>query len=159
MTLPMLVALDALVWGAWSAIVGYGFHRLPASTFASDGAVTRLRAWERSGHVYERLGIRRWKDRLPEAGAWFRAGVSKRSIGGRTADDVERFAAETRRAEHVHWTIPVIAPLFVLWNPGPLFAAMVVYALVANVPCVMVQRYNRARIERGRRRRRLASSS
>ena len=27
-------------------------------------------------------------------------------------------------------------------------ALMVVYALVANVPCLLIQRYNRARLER-----------
>lgn len=40
------------------------------------------------------------------------------------------------------------APFFFLWNPVALGAAMVVYALVANAPCLLVQRYNRARLLR-----------
>jgi glycosyl-4,4'-diaponeurosporenoate acyltransferase len=82
-----------------------------------DGLFTRLRAWERGGRVYERLGIRRWKDRLPEFGAVFRGGASKRYIPSRDTPHLARFAAETRRAEIVHWAIPLVTPLFALWNP------------------------------------------
>ena len=158
MSLVRVVAVDALAWAAWSATVGYVFHRLPATCFQADGPLTRLRPWERSGRAYQRLGIRRWKDKLPEAGALFPGGASKRSLGGASTADLERFAAETRRAESVHWTIPVITPALALWNPAPLAAAMAVYALAANLPCLMVQRYNRARIQRVTSRRRLAPS-
>src|SRR5690606_31478651 len=95
-----------------------------------------------------RLAIRRWKDRLPELGGTFRGGVSKRSLASRTTADLDRLVAETRRAELVHWAIPAITPLFLLWNPPALFAAMVAYAVVANVPCLVVQRYNRGRLQR-----------
>jgi glycosyl-4,4'-diaponeurosporenoate acyltransferase len=143
-----IVALDALVWAAWSATVGYAAHRLPLCRLDHDGPVTRLRAWERGGRVYERLGIRRWKDRLPEFGAVFRGGTSKRSLPSRDAPHLPRFAAETRRAEIVHWAIPLVTPLFVLWNPAWLVGVMVAYAVVANAPCLMVQRYNRGRLLR-----------
>jgi glycosyl-4,4'-diaponeurosporenoate acyltransferase len=58
------------------------------------------------------------------------------------------FAAETRRAEWVHWI--AAAPLLVMpaWNPGWLLAVMTGYAAAANAPFIAVQRYNRARIER-----------
>ena len=59
----------------------------------------------------------------------------------------------------MHWMILVIVPVFALWNPAPLVAAMVAYAVVANLPCVMVQRYNRARIERVTQRRRPARAA
>jgi glycosyl-4,4'-diaponeurosporenoate acyltransferase len=39
-------------------------------------------------------------------------------------------------------------PVFALWNPLGLFLAMVVFALTANVPCLVVLRYNRARLVR-----------
>ena len=58
------------------------------------------------------------------------------------------FAVETRRAEMVHWAIPLVTPVFVLWNPPWLFAAMVGYAVVANLPCLVIQRYNRGRVLR-----------
>lgn len=148
-----VVALDATVWAAWSTVVGYGAHRLPLRVLDHDTALTRLRRWERGGRAYERLHIRRWKDRLPELGAVFRGGVSKRALPSSGPADLRRFAAETRRAELVHWAIPLVTPVFLVWNPAGLFVAMVLYAVVANVPCLVVQRYNRGRllrlIERG----------
>jgi glycosyl-4,4'-diaponeurosporenoate acyltransferase len=143
-----VVLADSAVWAGWSAVVGYGAHRLPPRVVARDNRLTRLRSWERSGRAYEALGIRRWKDRLPEAGAVFGGGVSKRALPGRGADDLERFAAETRRAELVHWSIPLITPVFALWNPPALFAAMVAYSVLANAPCIAIQRFNRARLAR-----------
>jgi glycosyl-4,4'-diaponeurosporenoate acyltransferase len=149
-----IVALDALVWAVWSAAVGYTAHRLPMHRLEHDGPLTRLRSWEDCGRVYERLAIRRWKDRLPELGAVFRGGVSKRSLPSRESADLARFAAETRRAEIVHWAIPAVTPLFALWNPAWLVAAMAVYAVTANLPCLIVQRYNRGRLLRVLARRR-----
>jgi glycosyl-4,4'-diaponeurosporenoate acyltransferase len=143
-----VVALDALVWAAWSVVVGYAAHRLPLGLLDHDGPLTRLRSWERGGRAYERLGIRRWKDRLPEFGAVFRGGTSKRSLPSRDTPALVRFTAETRRAELVHWAIPLLAPVFAVWNPAWLFGAMVGYAVLANAPCLIVQRYNRGRLQR-----------
>jgi glycosyl-4,4'-diaponeurosporenoate acyltransferase len=153
MSLGTVVLADAAVWAAWSTVVGYTAHRTPAERLDHDGAFTRLRPWERNGRVYERIGIKRWKDRLPELGAVFRGGVSKRRLGTTDTAGLRRFAVETRRAEGVHWAIPAVTPVFVLWNPAWLVAAMAVYAVVANVPCLLVQRYNRGRLLRlvGRR--------
>ena len=105
-----IVLLDALVWAAWSAVVGYAAHRLPLRRLDHDAPFTRLRTWERGGRVYERVGIRRWKDRLPDFGAVFRGGASKRSLRSRDTPHLTRFAAETRRAEIVHWAIPLVTP-------------------------------------------------
>jgi glycosyl-4,4'-diaponeurosporenoate acyltransferase len=148
-----VVALDAATWAGWSAVVGYACHRMPARALDHDTALTRLRRWERGGRAYERVGIRRWKDALPEAGAIF-GGRSKQHLVGRDDDALRGYAGETRRAELVHWGIPAITPVFALWNPAPLLAAMVVYAVAANVPFLAIQRYNRARIERVLERRR-----
>lgn len=157
----LAVAIDAAVWATWSAVVGYAAHRLPLHRLAHDGPLTRLRPWERSGRAYERLGIRRWKDRLPEFGTVFRGGMSKRALPTRSTSDLARFVAETRRAEIVHWAIPAITPVFALWNPPWLLAVMAAYALVANLPCLLVQRYNRGRLLRvmDRRARRAGTAS
>lgn len=148
MGLATIVLIDAGIWAAWSAAVGYACHRLPADRLAVDGYITRLRGFERGGRVYEHIWVRRWKSRLPDAGGMFRGGVGKRHLPGRDRAGLEVLARETRRAELVHWLIPAIAPFFALWNPLWLFAAMVVYAVIANLPFLVVQRYNRARVLR-----------
>ena len=142
-TLPRwaIAATNVVAWGVFHATTGYAVHRLPAARLGHDGPVLRLRRWEREGRVYDRVRIKRWKDRLPEAGALFTAGVSKRSLGG----DLERFVVETRRAERGHWLAMACGPLAVLWNPPGGAIAMVAYGVVANAPFIAVQRYNRAR--------------
>ena len=55
---------------------------------------------------------------------------------------LERFVVETRRAEATHWLVLAAGPFFVLWNPWGLALVMVAYAVVANVPCLLIQRYN-----------------
>jgi glycosyl-4,4'-diaponeurosporenoate acyltransferase len=88
---------------------------------------------------------------VPEAGAVFAGGFAKRDL---RRGDLDRYLLETRRAEYTHWAILAAAPLFLLWNPPAVWLLMVAYAVVANVPCLLIQRYNRARLLRilGRRR-------
>lgn len=143
------VLVDVVVWVVGGFGAGYLAHRQPLSRLARDGWITRLRDFERDGRWYERrLRIKRWKDRLPDAGAFFAGGFSKRRLPGAGRRDLERFVCETRRAELTHWWVMGLAPWMFLWSPLWVGAVMVGYALVANVPCVLVQRYNRARLQR-----------
>jgi glycosyl-4,4'-diaponeurosporenoate acyltransferase len=148
------VLADCLAWACWSLAAGLAGSRLPAGVLSRDRWLFRIRPCERDGRRYERFGIRRWKDAVPEAGSWF-GGPSKRDLGGWDRTALDRFAVETRRAEAVHWVVLALTPFFVLWNPFGLFLAMVAYGVIANVPCIAIQRYNRARIERIRSRRAL----
>jgi glycosyl-4,4'-diaponeurosporenoate acyltransferase len=144
---PAVTAL-IVMWLVWSFGTGYVVHRL------SDARIERwrhrlaLRPWEHEGRVYERIGIRRWEDALPEAGALFRGGVSKRSIPAAADGGRLRFRRETVRAALVHWlSLVPIAWLFVLVPPVPA-SLNVVYALAVNAPCLVVQRFNRGRLDR-----------
>jgi glycosyl-4,4'-diaponeurosporenoate acyltransferase len=149
LTIGWTVVVDCIAWAVISVTAGYAGFRWPAERLARDGAVTRLRGFEDRGRWYERRwGIRSWKDRLPEAGAFFGDGFSKRGLRGRDAEHLERFVIETRRAELTHWAVLACGPLFFLWNPWGLGIVMVAYAVIANVPCIAVQRYNRARLQR-----------
>jgi len=153
------VALDVVVWAAWGVACGWLAHRLPASRTDHDTALLRARGWER--RLYEgALRVPRWQRRLPEAGAILAGGTDKRRLGGSSTASLEAYAAETRRAEIAHWLDACAAPLFAVWNPPGLVVAMVVYAGVANGPCIASLRYNRLRLDRvlaGRARRRAGS--
>lgn len=143
------VLVDCVAWTVIGVATGYAALRWPAARLEHDGRITRLHAFEDGGRWYQRRWhIRAWKDRLPEAGTIFGAGFSKRAIRTSDSQHLRRFVVETRRAELTHWAVLAFAPLFVLWNPRWLAAVMVVYAVVANVPCIAVQRYNRGRLER-----------
>lgn len=147
------VAADAAAWACVQVGAGYLAHRLPNRTLERDGWLLRERAWEGGGRFYVDVArIRRWKGLLPEAGAFFAGGVSKRSLGGRGANDLARLARETRRAELAHWLMMVPTPLFVAHNRPLLAPFMLLYALAVNIPCIAAQRYNRIRLRRARQR-------
>jgi glycosyl-4,4'-diaponeurosporenoate acyltransferase len=131
--------LNVLWWAVVHAGTGYGVHRLPVAALGRDTRWSRPRPWER--RAYERIGVRRWKDRLPEAGALFPGGVSKRDLRA----GVARFVVETRRAELGHWLAMLGGPVSALWNPALGAVLMVTYGVAVNAPFVVVQRYNRAR--------------
>lgn len=142
------VVVCVVVWFAASAGWGYLGHRLPVTRFDHDTWWSRLRGPERDGRLYERVGIRRWKDRLPEAGALYAGGFSKRDLRSRNRAHLERFAVETRRAEFVHWLVFATILVFPFLVIPVALAPNLVYAVVANLPFIAIQRYNRARLER-----------
>ena len=147
MSPTLTIAVDVLAWGAFHAATGYAAYRLDERRLTRDGWLLRPRRFERSGRWYRRwLRIDRWKDRVPEAGGLFRGGVSKRHLPAYDAAGLRLFARETRRAELAHWWAMCCGLLFVLWNP-PLAAALLIgYGVVANLPFIVIQRYNRFRI-------------
>ncbi|MGH9080172.1 MAG: hypothetical protein ACRDYE_08895, partial [Acidimicrobiales bacterium] len=116
--------------------------------FEVDRWLWRQRRLERGGRLYARLGVRRWKGRLPEAGGWFAGGFTKAQLASRDPAYLARFVRETRRAELGHWLAMAAAPGLLPWNPPAARVALVAYALASNLPCVATQRYNRARLRR-----------
>jgi glycosyl-4,4'-diaponeurosporenoate acyltransferase len=151
--LPLLVELsfwgtllaNVVAWAGFHAGSGYVAHRLPLARLQHDSWLLRPRRVEAGGRLYvRRLRIRRWKDHLPEAGALFEGGVSKRHVSG----DLDRFVAESRRAEYGHWLAIACSPAFALWNPLSGLVLMTAYSLLVNAPFIAVQRYNRQRAQR-----------
>lgn len=149
MNRAVLVAVDVVAWAAIHAATGYLVHRMPARCFERDTFLTRPRQVEADGALYVRvLRIKRWKRRLPEAGALFAGGFDKKRLTRRDPAYLETYVRETRRAELGHTLAAAAAPLFFLWNPWYVGVVMVGYAVVANGPCVASQRYNRLRLVR-----------
>jgi len=141
------LVVDVVAWTLLGLGFGYVANRVPEAWLACDRGLLRLAGFEAGGRWYERrLRIKRWKDLLPDAGAVFAGGRRKAGLVRPDRRALAALAVETRRAELVHAALLLTAPLFVLWNPWDLAAVMVVYAVVANVPCLLVQRYNRARL-------------
>jgi glycosyl-4,4'-diaponeurosporenoate acyltransferase len=146
---PLTVLLDVVAWGLIHAGSGYVAHRVPVRWLARDRWLFRERRVERGGRLYARtLRIGRWKDRLPEAGDLFAGGISKRHVTDAAAGGLDRFVAETRRAELAHWLAAAPGPLFALWNPPAVVPVMILYGLLVNLPFIAVQRYNRIRASR-----------
>ena len=143
-----LLPVNIVAWGLAHSLTGYAAHRLPEESCRRDNILTRIRNPERTERRCRRLGVHRWKDALPEAGAVFKGGVSKRRLVGTDTQGLNQFAAMTRRAEMAHWMAALVSPLFAVWNPAWIAAVMVAYGVGINTPFIAIQRYNRARLVR-----------
>lgn len=139
---------DIAAWGVIHAATGYAAHRLTPQWLARDYRLLRPLAFEQGGRWYRRrLRINRWKDAVPEAGALFAGGVSKRQLPALDKSGLELFVRETRRAELGHWWALLAGPVFVLWNPPAIAAVLIGYGIAINLPFIAIQRYNRFRTE------------
>lgn len=146
---PWAVGASALTWAGVSLTVGFLANQWSERWLDRLGPLTRLRRWERGGSFWQRwLRVRAWKDRLPEAGGFFAGGTSKRRISSRSTADLARFRRETVRAERVHWMILASTPLHLLWCRPSVMAGMVAFGVLFNTPFIVIQRFNRGRLER-----------
>jgi glycosyl-4,4'-diaponeurosporenoate acyltransferase len=138
----------ALNIGGWLVIqlgLAWLFTRMPATWFRPGAGC----GWEEGGRFYEQVfRIKQWKDRLPDAARWFGGGFAKGSLAGADPGYLRRFVCETWRGELCHWCAIACIPLFFLWNPWWGNWIIVAYAVAANLPCILVQRYNRLRFRR-----------
>lgn len=147
-SMPVTIVLDILAWLVIQFAISKWVTVLHSNRFNPNGWIFRPRQWERDGKTYEALGVKRWKDRLPDAAPWFKGGFAKAALVSRSREYLERFTIETCRGELAHWLAISAAPLFFLWNRPWVGWLMVAYALAGNLPCIIIQRYNRIRLSR-----------
>ena len=144
-----IMLLNALAWLVIQLGLAWTMTRIPAARFNPRSAWARLWPWEKSGRAYEKFfATKRWKDSLPDAASWFKGGFPKAELCVHTPDFLRQFLRETWRGELTHWLALLALPLFAIWNPGWGVAVNFIYAVAANFPCIIVQRYNRARFFR-----------
>ena len=116
---------------------------LPTAWLRYDRFPCRAWKWERGGKIYDKLGIRRWKDHLPDMSRIMRDMIPKKLGRCPTAADTRRLVLETCRAELVHWGLCLCAPViyFFWWSwVGVVLSALTV---ACNLPFILIQRYNR----------------
>lgn len=140
------ILLNVTIWPAIHFIAGYAASRRKRASFDPKRGIYRLNRLEADGKLYERLGVKRWKDRLPDFGDFFKPGFRKKELRSRNREYLETFYLETCRAEFAHWMTIACVPIFALWNEWWILSIMLGYALLANLPCIIIQRYNRARL-------------
>jgi len=148
------IGLSSLTWLVVSLAVGAWANGWSSARLTHTGPLTTLRRWERDGAQWQRvLRVSLWKDRVPEAGGLFDSTRSKRHVRSRATADLLSLRHETVRAERVHWLILASTSVHLLWCRPALAVSMVVFGLVLNVPFIVIQRYNRGRLDRVIRRR------
>jgi len=141
--------IDVIAWFLIHMGVSYIMSRQPLSSFNYDSWLYRKRNWEKNGKFYEKLfRLKSWKRRLPDGAAIFKNGFEKKHLKETNKDYFDSFIRETCRAELTHWIVFLFGPLFLIWNLWWVGIVMIVYATIANIPCIVTQRYNRIRLQR-----------
>lgn len=142
----LIITLNVFGWPLIQLSLARLFLLLPDRLFSSDTWLTREYPFEQDGQLYRRyLAIQHWKALLPDGAPWL-GGRPKKRIASRCPAALNTSALETRRGEAAHWCMLFCTPIFYLWNPLWACLIMTLYGLVANLPCILVQRANRIKL-------------
>ena len=134
------------VIGILAHVIG---EALPRRWFDASRFPYRAYAFERNGRFYEALGIRKWKNVLPDKSR-IAPGTYRKAIRGsaqqHSAAHMERLLQETCVAECVHWALLVISPILLFTMESPAAYVMTPLYGLSNLPYIMIQRDNRPRL-------------
>ncbi|MGY8644029.1 MAG: glycosyl-4,4'-diaponeurosporenoate acyltransferase CrtO family protein [Verrucomicrobiales bacterium] len=127
--------------------VSWLFVQMPGHWFRPDAFLFREKPGENGGLIYESLfAIRSWKNAMPDGAAWFNGGFSKKKFTSSDPNYIREFIIETCRGEMAHLAQFAVLTLLLLWNPWPANIVIIVYALLSNFPCTILQRHTRFRM-------------
>jgi glycosyl-4,4'-diaponeurosporenoate acyltransferase len=142
-----LTAVNVAVWLVLQLGIAAAGISMKSDRFARDTWYYEVRGWE-TGFYRRWLRIRQWKQMLPDGAPWVGGSFRKKALERRDPAYLRQLATETRRGEAAHWLMFACFPIFFLWNPPWARIVMAVYAAAANLPCIVVQRYNREAVRR-----------
>ena len=97
--------------------------------------------------MYEKLGIKRWKDIAPDMSRIMPDMVKKKLTSENKERGMDTLIAETCVAECVHWGLVILSFGILFWWRGVWAAVfLLVYNILGNLPFIIIQRYNRPRL-------------
>lgn len=144
------ILLCFLVWLVLQVSAALVCLNLPDRFFSPDSFFFRSHRFENGGRIYNTIFlVKRWKHLLPDGGTvWKKKGFKKKKLDNFSEENLNRFLIESARGELTHWL--AIFPFWVFWFFTPPYVPwlMLLYALLANMPCILVQRFNRPRVIR-----------
>ena len=139
----LYAALYIAALGILSHFVG---QALPRAHFDPQKFPYRSADWENGGKVYEKLGIKHWKDRLPDMSK-IMPDMVKKKMSAVKSQGMDVLIAETCVAECVHWALILLSlGIFFFWRGAWAVVFWLVYNLLGNLPFIIIQRYNRPRL-------------
>ncbi len=105
----------------------------------------RLRKAEQNGEIYQKLfRIRSWKEYVPAVGVFDKKNLRK----DLSREYVSQYLLESLRAELCHEYAIVFAIVLIFLTVDSANPKIILWAVMLNAPCIMIQRYNRPRFER-----------
>jgi glycosyl-4,4'-diaponeurosporenoate acyltransferase len=146
----ILIVANSVFWIVVSFAWGYLCHFIPFSFYNIKNPIFKKRFWELEGKLYEKVFfVKYWKDIMPEAGELIKIHpFNKKKLKSKEKSYIERFIIETCRAELVHILIFLSTPFAFLFNPPIGDYITVACGVLASIPFIIIQRYNRIRLVR-----------
>ena len=120
---------------------------LPRRWFHPDRFPFRAFRWEKNGAVYEKIGIRRWKDKVIDQSRITSFLVKKTVTPRMTARQAQQLVIETCVSEAVHLALALLSLYCLrLWPGlgGVIFTAL--FIVFGQLMYAVIQRYNRPRL-------------
>ncbi len=146
---PVMFIIDVAAWLCINLGVSGIVSLFSADSFNPGSWLYRVRGWEQNRWFYDGiLRVKAWKRWLPDGAAVSRRAFRKKHLLKSDSAYLQTFLQETCRAEVLHWIIFLFCPVFFIWNQWYVGIIMIAYAAISNVPCIITQRYNRARLVR-----------
>lgn len=144
-----LFVINALAWLSIQIGISAITNKIPIRWFVKYSWLFTSFHWEKEGVLWQDVArVKAWKQYVPDGTLFIRSGYNKKQLHGWDSASLSLFLLESRRAEFTHWISIPPALLFFLWNPMWAGYVNIAYALLFNVPLIILQRYNRPRIER-----------
>ena len=132
--------------GYMTSVAADKIYANPNTVTGSIGVI--MSGYDMTG-LYEKLGIRWWKDKVPDMSRILpRVMLPKRLSWGDQPERIALMIQEACIAELIHMILFVLGfGCVLIWaeGPGGWIVAMV-YNLLGNVPFILIQRYNRPRL-------------
>ena len=152
MNLPGLLPVRgwraAVVTVATQFLAAFIVDSLPRSVLAGIYPLMRTRKWEDEGKFYERVfHIRAWKDYIPALGVFDKKHMSSHPDSGY----VSTYLLEGLRAELCHALALLFGAVIIVFSAETAKTKIFLWEIVLNIPCIMIQRFNRPRFERLRK--------
>ena len=124
-------------------------YLIPDSFYTIANPIFKPHQLENQGRLYENvLKVKKWKHLLPDGARYFKRGYQKKQLQDFSNTNLELFVKETCRAELTHILGFLPFGVFALFVEPAGVALMFLYAVAVNLPCYLVQRYNRLRLTR-----------
>lgn len=114
----------------------------------ADRGIFKTRKFGKNGVFYKKyFFVHVWKELLPDGAGLFKNDFRKKRLASTEKDYLEKFIAESCRAELAHIIGMVPFVLFFLFVEWWIALIMVAYGIIVNLPCIIAQRYNRPRLK------------
>lgn len=139
--------VKCLLYIAGIGILSFLIGRVaPASWFQEDCFPYRCYSWEQDGRFYQRFGIRKWQAKVPDMSKILPGTMQAKKVSGNFQEELPRMITETCIAEWIHVLLCVaVLPCLWIW-PGWGGIVFTVIYIFANIPFILIQRYNRPRL-------------